>query len=260
MRGLFFIYGIIIYNKHTKGETMPLNYVNSTPLHEQLKKIIENRIIDGDYIDQIPSEQKLIDEFHVSRSTVRQAIESLVQNGMLRKVPGKGTFVNHTPVQDWLGNLSSTNEIIERMDMSPGAKLVGVTTMELSGHLKEIIQLDEVYRFKRIRYANKIPIGIENNYYPLHIGKKLKDYDLDKSAFYDLIEKDMGIPIKEADQIIKAGNINQEDAKLLEVDNGFGVLIAERKLVDHKNNFIEFEEAFYRSDMYEFKLTLSREN
>jgi len=70
----------------------------------------------------------------------------------------------------------------------------------------------------------------------------------------------MDIQIKEADQIIKAGNINRKDAELLEVKEGFGVLIAERKLVDHKGDFIEFEEAFYRSDMYEFKLKLSREN
>jgi len=245
---------------NSKGEIMPLNYLNSVPLHEQLKDIIEARMIEGNYVDQIPSEQKLIDEFHVSRSTVRQAIKTLVQNGMLRKVPGKGTFVNHKPVQDWLGNLSSTNEIIERMDMTPGAKIVDVTIVELEDYLKEKIPLDKVYRFKRIRYANNLPIGIENNYYPLYIGEKLKDYDLDKGAFYDLIEKDMGIPIKEADQIIKAGNINEEDAKLLEVESGFGVLIAERTLVDHKDNFIEFEEAFYRSDMYEFKLKLSREN
>lgn len=239
---------------------MALNYLNSVPLHEQLEDIIKNRVINGKYSKQIPSERKLMDEFHVSRSTVRQAVESLVQSGMLKKIPGKGTFVSHKPVQDWLGNLSSTNEVIDKMGMTPGAKLIGVKLVEPEGHLKEVIQLDKVYRFKRVRFANEIPIGIENNYYPIHIGKKLQNYDLNTKAFYDLIEQDMGIPIKEADQIIKAGNVNKEDAELLEVPGGFGVLIAERKLVDHKNNFIEFEEAFYRSDMYEFKLKLSREN
>lgn len=239
---------------------MPLNYLNSIPLYEQLEVIIKKRVIDGEYTNQIPSERQLIDEFRVSRSTVRQAIESLVQGGILKKIPGKGTFVNHKPIQDWLGNLSSTNEVIDKMGMTPGAKLIGVEIIELKKRLKEIIELDEVYRFKRIRYANKTPIGIENNYYPLYIGEKLEQFDLNTSAFYDLIEKDMGIPIKEADQIIKAGNLNKEDAELLGGANGFGVLIAERKLVDHQNNFIEFEEAFYRSDMYEFKLKLSREN
>src|SRR5690625_4611156 len=239
---------------------MPLDYLNSVPLHEQLKNIIEDRIINGKYTHQIPSEKKLIDEFNVSRSTVRQAIKTLVQSGMLKKISGKGTFVNHKPVQDWLGNLSSTNETINKMGMTPGAKLVGVKKVELNDYLKNVTQLEKAYRFKRIRYANKVPIGIENNYYPLYIGEKLQKYDLNSKAFYDLIEKEMDIQIKEADQIIKAGNINRKDAELLEVKEGFGVLIAERKLVDHKGDFIEFEEAFYRSDMYEFKLKLSREN
>lgn len=239
---------------------MPLDYLNSVPLHEQLREILKNRIINGQYTDKIPSETKLIDEFHVSRSTVRQAVQGLEQSGIIRKIAGKGTYVNHKPVQDWLGNLRSTNETIEKMGMSPGTELVSTEKIKLTGHLKQVIQLEEVYRFKRIRYANKIPIGIENNYYPLHIGKELQKFDLNREAFYDLIEKEIGIPIKEADQIIKAGNINREDAKLLKVKDGFGVLIAERKLVDHNNNFLEFEEAFYRSDMYEFKLRLSREN
>lgn len=239
---------------------MPLDYLNSVPLHEQIRDIVKERIVDGQYTQKIPSEKKLMDEFHVSRSTVRQAVENLVQEGMLVKVPGRGTFVDHKPVQDWLGNLRSTNETIEEMGRMPGAKLVGIKRIKLSGSLKEVIGLDEVYRFKRIRYANNIPIGIENNYYPIHIGEKLQEFDLNREAFYDLIEKKIGIPIKEADQVIKAGNINKEDAELLGVKEGFGVLIAERKLIDHEDNFLEFEEAFYRSDMYEFKLKLSREN
>jgi len=239
---------------------MSLNYINSVPLHIQLRNIIEKRVVSGEYVNKIPSEGELIDEFYVSRSTVRQAITGLVQSGILIKEAGIGTFVNHRPVQDWLGNLSSTNEIIDRMNMSPGARLIETKIVELDGHLKDTIQLNQVYHFKRIRYANNIPIGIENNYYPLHIGEKLQEYDLNTGAFYDLVEKEMGIPIKEANQVIKAGNISKEDAELLNVEDGFGVLIAERKLVDHNDNFIEFEEAFYRSDMYEFKIKLSRKN
>jgi len=57
---------------------MLLNYLNSVPLHIQLKNIIEERVISGKYINKIPSEGELIDEFYVSRSTVRQSITDLV--------------------------------------------------------------------------------------------------------------------------------------------------------------------------------------
>lgn len=237
-----------------------LDYVNSIPLHIQLKKIIEKKIISGEYIGKIPSERALIEKYNISRSTVRQAVEQLVREGILEKVHGRGTYVSIKPIQDWLGNLSSTTETIEKMGMNPGAKLVSSEKVKLIEPLKSKIKLEYVYCFKRIRYANDIPIGIEKNYYPIEVGEQLSRYDLNKETFYDLLEKKLGIKIDEAEQIIKAGKISKEDARLMELPSSEEVLITERKLFDIKGEFIEYEEAFYRSDMYSFKLKLSRKN
>lgn len=235
-----------------------LNYMNSVPLHIQLKEIIESKIISGEYTGRIPSERELMDEYYVSRSTVRQAINQLVLDGILEKRHGRGTYVKLKPIQDWLGSLSSTTETIEKMGMTSGAKLLEARILTLIGPLKRKIGFDSIYCFKRIRYANEIPIGIEKNYYPIHIGEALKKYNLDRETFYDLLEKNLGIKIDEAEQLIKAGNISKEDAKLINVPPNIGVLITERKLFDINGDFIEYEEAFYRADMYNFKLKLSR--
>ena len=237
-----------------------LNYTNSIPLHSQLKERIESKIISGEYNGRIPSERELMDLYYVSRSTVRQAIDQLVREGILEKRHGKGTYVKVKPIQDWLGSLSSTTETIEKMGMKPGAKLIYTKLLKLEEPLKSKIGLDIVYCFKRVRYANDIPIGIENNYYPIEIGKILTEYNLNVETFYELLEKKLAIKIDEADQIIKAGKINKEDAKLLEISYSNTVLITERKLFDINGNFIEYEEAFYRSDMYNFKLNLSRKS
>lgn len=237
-----------------------LNYINSIPLHIQLKEIIGNKIVNGEYTGRIPSERELGSEYHISRSTVRQAIEQLVREGILEKRHGRGTYVTVKPIQDWLGNLSSTTETIEKMGMNPGAKLVSSERVKLIEPLKSKIQLEYVYCFKRIRYANDIPIGVEKNYYPIKVGEQLSRYDLNKETFYDLLEKELGIKIDEAEQLIKAGKISNEDAKLMRLKNCEEVLITERKLFDVKGGFIEYEEAFYRSDMYSFKLKLSRKN
>jgi len=69
------------------------------------------------------------------------------------------------------------------MGRTPAAKLIDVKIIDHGGYLKDTIQLDKVYPFKRIRYANNIPIGIENNYYPLYIGEKLQEYDLNSIVF-----------------------------------------------------------------------------
>lgn len=239
---------------------MTLDYMKSIPLHIQLKEIIEKRVLTGEYSGRIPSERELLEEYHVSRSTVRQAIDHLVRDGILEKRHGRGTFVVLKPIQDWLGSLSSTTETIERMGMKQGAKLIESNIVDIEGIKKKAIGLDKVYCFKRLRYANDMPIGIENNYYPIQIGEMLSQYNLNQETFYDLLEKNLGIQIDEAEQIIKSGEVSKEEAKILGIYPNRGVLITERKLTDVNGKFIEYEEAFYRADIYNFKLKLSRKN
>lgn len=243
-----------------QGETMSLDYNNSIPLYIQLKERIEQNIFDGIYREKIPSEREIMDEFYVSRSTVRQAVSELVDDGVLEKRPGKGTFVSMKPIDDWLGSLSSTSEIIERMGMKPGAKVIQSEMVELAPHLQQIIGLTEAYHLKRIRYADDIPIGIENNYYPVDIGEKLSAFDLNNAALYDLLELKLGVRMKEADQVIRAGKVRQEDAGLLGVSRSTSILNVDRKLLDVDGNFVEFERAYYRADMYSFKIKVARNN
>lgn len=239
---------------------MPLDYVNSIPLHTQLRDIIQERIIKGKFIEKIPSERELMDEFHVSRSTVRQSIEQLVREGLLVRRPGKGTYVALKPISDWLGSLSSTNETITNMDMTPGTKLITAHIIELAPELRKITGLQQAYYFKRVRFANHVPIGVENHYYPIEIGEKLVSYDLNQEAFYDLLEKELDIKAFEADQTILSVDITKEDAELLHVSHNTHVLNAQRIISDVNGRFVEFENAYYRSDMYSFKIKLSRKN
>lgn len=237
---------------------MVLDYTNSIPLYIQLKEKIEQKIMDGIYTGKIPSEREFIDEYYVSRSTVRQAIDALKQEGTLLKKPGRGTFVTLKPINDWLGSLSSTSETIQRMEMKPGAKLVKAVRVQLPRRLQKLTGLREAVHIKRIRYADHIPIGVENNYYPVEIGENIMAYDLNKVSLYDLLEQKLGVRSIEADQNIRSERISREDAELLGVSTSTSMLIAERNLMDVNANFIEYEFASYRSDMYSFNIKLSR--
>lgn len=239
---------------------MPLNYTNSIPLHVQLQAEIEEKIFQEVYMQKIPSERELMDEYYVSRSTVRQAVSQLVQDGVLEKRPGKGTFVAIKPISDWLGNLSTTAETVERMGMTSHIKLVKSEIIRLNGTLQEMTGLEEAYHFIRLRYANHIPIGIERHYYPVALGEELMKFDLNKESFYNLLERELGIKAIDADQNIKADTPSKEDATLLDIPTSTSVLHTERLISDINENFIEFENAYYRSDMYSFKIKLSRKS
>lgn len=220
--------------------------------------MIEKQVIDGTFTDQIPSERQFMEEYNISRSTVREAINHLVQEGILEKRHGKGTFVSLKPIHDWLGNLSSTTETILQMGMKPGAKLITHYTTTPSTYIQERTGFTEAYFIKRIRYADDIPIGVERHYYPVAIGKELVKYDLDNATLYDLVENELGIQFAAADQTISSGMLLNEDREYLKVPSGSHVLIAERVIKDEEGQIIEMEQAFYRSDMYTFKINLSR--
>lgn len=237
---------------------MSINKESHIPYHIQMKKEIEQRIIRGFYDYQLPSEREFMKEYDVSRSTVREAISLLVREGVLVKIQGKGTFVSIKPLHSWLGHLSSTTEVIKGLGKKPEAKLIDFHKIIPPKHIQEITGFKEAYYLKRLRLADKIPIGLEIQYYPLSIGEQLSHYDLDNVTLYDVIQRDIGIPFSEAHQKIGIGKISKEDLSYLEVDESVGILTAERIIRDQAKMIIEYEEAYYRSDMYSFELSLSR--
>ena len=241
-------------------KNVSLDYKSPIPLHIQLKEIIERKVLAGDFTDQISTERRFMEDYKVSRSTVREAINLLVREGVLEKRHGKGTFVSLKPIQDWLGNLSSTTDTILRMGMKPGAKLVAHYITEPSEKIKSITGFKEAYFIKRIRFANDTPIGVERHYYPIAIGEKLLSYNLDDATLYELLENELGIQFAHASQTISNGQLMNDDKDYLEIPPESYVLIAERTIRNQANEIIEFEEAYYRSDMYSFTINLSRKH
>ncbi|GAA0447325.1 GntR family transcriptional regulator [Lentibacillus halophilus] len=237
---------------------MELNFEESLPLHVQLKHIIERQVEDGELTGQIPSERSFMEDYNVSRSTVREAISTLVREGVLEKRHGTGTFVSLKPIHEWLGNLSSTTETIKQMGMEPGATLITYYKMVPSPDIQEQTGFEEAYFIKRVRYADDIPIGVECHYYPVSIGEALVQYDLNDTTLYEIEEQELGIWFAEASQIIGTAAITEADSIYLNVPAHTNVLHAKRIIKDLEGHIIELENAYYRSDMYNFKINLSR--
>lgn len=237
-----------------------LNPKDPVPLHIQLRNKIEGLINEGHYRNKIPSERQLMDEYEVSRSTVREAVAHLVREGIVEKVHGKGTFISSKVIQDWLGSLTSTTETIRKMGMEPGARLITHGIIDPPEEIVEATDFQKAYFIKRVRYANDIPLAIELQYYPVDIGSQLAKFDIDKGTLFDLMEENLGIQLAEAEQLITSGFLSAEDAELLEVADSFNVLNTERKLMDHSGRLIEYYVASFRSDMYSFRIKLSQRN
>lgn len=237
---------------------MQLNYDNAIPLHVQLKTIIEKQIAGGELTKQIPTERNFMEYYHVSRSTVREAINLLVREGVLEKRHGSGTFVSIKPIHQWLGNLTSTTEMIRQMGMKPGAALIDHYKMIPETYIQDKAGFKEAFFIKRVRYADELPIGVECHYYSIDIGEAIAKYDLNDTTLYEIEENEMGILFAEASQVIGSGIIPDEEAAHLNIPKMSHVLVAERIIKDQEGSTVEFEKAYYRSDMYNFQISLSR--
>lgn len=235
-----------------------LNPNQDEPLHIQLRKIIERNIRQGAFKEKIPSERQLMEKYNVSRSTVRKAVSHLVIDGILEKRHGKGTYISRRPIQDWLGTLKSTTEVIKSMGMVPSTKLIEHGIVNLTSELQETTSLEKAYLIKRIRYADDKPLVIETQYYPVEIGLKLANLDISQGTLYDLLENELNIQLYDADEIITSQKVSSEEAKLLNLQNGLHTLHLERFVYDRYSNLIEYCIADYNPELYAFHFKSKR--
>ncbi|MGF2615997.1 GntR family transcriptional regulator [Rossellomorea vietnamensis] len=232
---------------------------NPIPYHLQIKEIIAKEIVTGTYKDRIPSERDLMERFSVSRTTIREAITHLVNDGMLKKVHGKGTFISQkTPVHEWLNSLNSLTETIIKMGMKPGSKLLHMGVMNKNDVISDMLNVDLVFHIQRLRTADSVPIAIEDHFYPMNIGVELTKYDLETTPIYDLLENELEIEMEEAEQFISSKTAHKEEALNLDVPDGSNVLCVERLITNSAGAAIEYYSSIFRPDMYVFRVKTKR--
>lgn len=232
---------------------------NSIPLHLQVRNFLRNEILKGTYTEKIPPEYDLMDRFSVSRATIRRAIRTLIEEGVLESRQGLGTFVAVRPIEEWLGNLSTFFDIVDEMGMQPNIKVLSQGMVAAPQDAAKIFGAAEVYETNRLRLANDTPVVLEKQYYPLEIGAKLAEYDLNNVSTYDILETKLGVNLWEAKQTIAAIMPTAAEKKLLNLTaEPCCALLSKRLVTDPDGHPVEYEKSIYRSDMYAFRINLTR--
>jgi GntR family transcriptional regulator len=237
---------------------MRLDVDSPIPLHIQIREFLRKKIDDGGYTERIPSEKELMEMFSVSRTTVREAVSSLVREGVLEKIHGKGTFIADTTINEWLGSIRSFTETVQNMGMKPGILLL---SHALGNDLEigTILGATEYYSIERLRLADDIPIAIERHNYPVEIGRKLATYDLNQVTIYSVLEQNK-VVLHTGEQRITAMPASKADAKLLDISENACVLVVERTIYDPSGKVVEYYSSTLRADRFAFCVKLYREN
>ena len=192
-----------------------LDKKSSIPLYFQVKELIKEKIKSGEWEnnEKIPNELELVKQFNVSRSTIRQAILELVNEGLLIRKKGRGTFVQKLRHEGNFMTFSYPEEL--------GKKHVPISTGVIEGPL-EYLHIFKLYNSKkineiiRLRYFKEDPAVIERTYLPFYLFPDILDKDMTK-PIYDTIINDYKINIVRHKIYIEPILLNEYDANLLGV-------------------------------------------
>jgi len=203
---------------------MILSHTDPTPLYYQLRQQIRNNIIDGTWPFgyELPSEPALASEHGISRATVKQAYDGLVNEGLITRKRGKGTFVSYR--QSEFDIIQEPN-FYQQMDET-GA--VQKATIIESGYIKadsyvakrlNIQPDDEICYFKRVRNINNIPSIIQTVFIRKEYSTGLLETDLASTSFHRYIEDKLKISLNCFDMTIHAIVLDQYECDLLQIEN-----------------------------------------
>lgn len=227
---------------------------------EQLLEILEGVIGGLAPGDRLPSERSLAQQYQVARATVTQAVEELVDKGLVYRVHGSGTFVAEPKLRQAV-TLTSFTEDMQSRGMAAGSvvlsrDVVGAGAV-VARHLA-IAPDAPVVRFERVRTADGEPMALERTYLPAQLFPGLEDVDLTDASLYRLLEERWGVRVMVADQWASVARLDAREAELLQVSVSQPALLFQRLTRDAKDTVVEYVRSLYRGDRYEVHTRLER--
>lgn len=146
-----------------------LNKNSTIPLYEQVKESIKQKIEQKEWKEntRVPSEAELMEFYHVSRVTIRNALSLLVQEGYLEKKQGIGTFVSKPRIKKIIFHRSSFTQSCERGGLKPDTQVLKKEVLDKKSAYNSLLKLEEsdkLVHIERLRYADGEPISLEHVY------------------------------------------------------------------------------------------------
>jgi GntR family transcriptional regulator len=233
------------------------------PLYAQVENVIIDRISDGSLPPgtRLPSEDDLVQEYAVSRTTIRAAIQSLIQRGLVEIRRGKGTFVTHPKITQELTELTGFVEDMQALGRHAEAKVLDqqvVAANQIVARQLAIPQGTLVVRIQRVRLADAIPLSFDETYLPKQLGEKVMADNLETEPIFSLLEQKYRTPLVEAEYRLEAVCADPTVATALCIDVGSPIFLIERTSYSIGHRPVDYEKLHYRGDQIRFVTRLMR--
>lgn len=231
---------------------------DSLPIYIQIHDQIKDKIENGFWKigDRLPSERELSLQFGVSRMTLRQAIQTLADEGILERKIGSGTYVARQKVQEKMSGTTSFTEIMKSQGREPSSKVVSYFLTAPSSSEMEKLNLskeEQILRMERIRFADDIPICFEIASIPEKLIREYSKAEITKS-FYQTLEEKGGKKLGSASQTVSAMLASEQIAEYLQVKRGDAILRVRQISRLEDGTPFEYVRTQYVGNRFEFYL------
>lgn len=216
--------------------------------YQEIADELRQRVRSASAGSVLPSESELSTEFEASRVTVRRALDTIRDEGLIAARQGFGWFVATEPVRQRLETLGTIEAQLEASGKHAERKVLEFAFVSPPPHVCDLLDTDEVLRVKRVNLADGEPFAVVTVWCPAALGRRLSRDDVERKPFYELLD----VELRGATQTIGADSAEPPDAELLGVQVGTPVLRCRRVTTDLTGRPILVSEHLFPAHRTEF--------
>lgn len=243
-----------------------LRHDESTPLYKQLKEILRQQVEQGEFKPDhpIPSERSLCKKYSISRTTVRQALSEIINEGLLYTKQGKGTFVARRKISHGLVRIVDFARTVLDLGMKPSTKILGSELIPADIQTAKVLDIpitSQIMKLSLLGMGDDDPLVLYISYFPLYLGKKMAKEAAKREkeglpfSTYDLYGEPCGVFPGTVNQTFEAINADENLASILSVEKGAAIFMITSVFITGDHRPLEFRKAMYRGDRYKFYIT-----
>jgi GntR family transcriptional regulator len=239
-----------------------VDHAVATPLYLQIARLILEQTSGGELQRgaRLPSERRLCAELGVSRLTLRKALATLVEEGVLESSQGRGWFVATGVLGEPPNALRSFSETARIRGLEPSARVLHSGRREATLNEAESFGVapgSELFELRRIRCLDGIPVACDESRVPLSLAPGLVHVDFTTASLYGELERAGVLPVR-AEYAVEAAEADRETAKHLGLEVGGAVLKTVQTAYAAFDRAVELSATIYRGDRYRFRASLYR--
>lgn len=207
----------------------------------------------------LPSERELCDKYNVSRSTVRQALNSLQNDDYIYKIQGQGTFIKPQVFEQSLYKFYSFTDELKKDDIAINNSIVSYELIKLDSALASKINREYgelFHKIVRLRSAKNYPLMIEITYLPKNRFFNVSTDVLEEKSLYSYLASKYSLSVDKADETFRPIIPNPWECSLLNITNKIPCTLLERFSYE-EGSLVEYTQSIVRGDKYVFKVKLS---